>query len=83
MRLINADAYKKRIDRYPPEIRDVAKKELRYTPTIAAVEVVRCGECKYSEESTLPYTDLWCNVREFYCKSNWFCADGRRKNEAD
>ena len=33
MRLIDADEFRKRIDHYPREIRDVAKKELRYCKT--------------------------------------------------
>ena len=33
-RLIDTDVFRKRIDRYPPEIRDIVKKELRYTPTV-------------------------------------------------
>lgn len=83
MRLINADAYRKRIDRYPPEIRDVAKKELRYTPTIAAVEVVRCKCCKHSEEALLPHLDLWCNLNGIYCTYDWFCADGKKRGKED
>lgn len=47
MRLIDANEFKKRIDRYPAEIRDIAKKEIRYVPTIDAVEVIRCKDCRY------------------------------------
>lgn len=42
MRLIDANEFKKRIDHYPAEIRDIAKKELRYVPTIDA-EPIRHG----------------------------------------
>ena len=61
MRLIDADEYRKRIDHYPPKIRDVAKKELRYVKTvqqerkkgkwidfsmsIKGVPTEACGEC--------------------------------------
>lgn len=46
-RYIDASEFRKRIDRYPPDIRDIAKKELRYTPTADVVEVVRCRDCKH------------------------------------
>lgn len=45
------------------------------------VEVVRCKDCKHSEEALLPHLDLWCNVNGIYCTFDYFCADGRRKNE--
>ena len=38
-RLIDADEFIKRIDHYPPDIRDTAKKELRYCKTVDAVPV--------------------------------------------
>lgn len=46
-RFINADDFRKRIDHYPPNIMDTAKKELRYVPTADVVEVVRCKNCKH------------------------------------
>lgn len=48
-------------------------------PTIDAVEVVRCEDCKHSEEAFLPNRELWCNAHEIYCTSDWFCADGERR----
>ena len=48
-RYIDANEFRKRIDHYPPDIRDIAKKELRYTSTADVVEVVRCKDCKNSE----------------------------------
>ncbi len=50
-------------------------------PTIDAAQVIRCKNCKHSDESPLPYEDLWCNVHEIYCTSAWFCADGERREE--
>ena len=37
-RMISTKALMKRIDRYPPYIRDVVKKELRYVPTVDPVK---------------------------------------------
>lgn len=39
-RLIDADEYKARIDRYPPSIRDMAKRVLEDCKTVDAVPVV-------------------------------------------
>lgn len=50
-RLIDADVFRKRIDRYPPEIRDAVKKELRYTPTIEPdwnEMLVICDNCGHA-----------------------------------
>lgn len=44
-------------------------------PTVDAVAVVRCGECKHREEKT-----FWCEkVQDFISNPEWFCADGERK----
>lgn len=44
--------------------------ELDSIPTVDAVEVVRCGDCKYYE------TEL-CENQDNH--EDWFCADGERK----
>ena len=47
---------------------------LREAPTVDAVEVVRCKDCKYFE--------TWlCQNEDNY--DDWFCADGERKDGAD
>ena len=50
-------------------------------PTIDAVEVVRCKDCKHSEEALLPDKELWCKVKDTFCTSDWFCADGKRRDD--
>lgn len=52
MRLIDADEYRKRIDHYPPDIRDIAKKELRYVKTIDAEPVKHGRWIKQKYEDT-------------------------------
>ena len=57
---------------------------IRDLPTIDAVEVVRCGECKH-------YNDGWCYNPNTYddektrgnTSPDWYCADGERKGEED
>jgi hypothetical protein len=97
MRLIDADAYQEVLeDLYRVRVDwrndtsderrglDVAMCALAEAPTIDAVPVVRCGECKHR------FVD-GDNVRYNVCTLNhnkvqpddWFCADGERKDGAD
>lgn len=46
-------------------------------PTIDAVPVVRCRDCKHSEG----HTELWCEVHEIRTDINYFCADGERRED--
>lgn len=44
------------------------------TPTVDAVPVVRCKDCKHAEED--------CEIAfHFGEKDDWFCADGERKGD--
>ena len=67
-------------------------------PTVDAVAVVRCEQCKYAmplvygetEHIVSPNGDVMCGksgaigrfVHDWH-KSDWFCADGKRKDDAD
>ena len=77
-RLIDTKALMKRIDRYPPYISDTVRKVLRYVPTVDAVEVVRCKDCKF-------YATGWCKKwLEWSDDDNGFCSWGeRREDETD
>jgi hypothetical protein len=85
-RLIDADeAYKVLTDYYHirTEIQHKALKEaMERVPTVDAVEVVRCKDCKFGE-----YDEDFPN--QYYCpnwgcafRSDWFCADGERREDA-
>ena len=45
---------------------------LREAPTVDAVEVVRCKDCKY-------FKTRLCENEDNY--DDWFCADGERKDD--
>lgn len=47
-------------------------------PTIDAVPVVRCGECRHADDSLI----LWCSEHEKAVSRLDFCSYGKRK-EAD
>lgn len=72
-RLIDADKLPKYTG-YALSASEVAK-AVENAPTVDAVPVVRCGECKHREEKT-----FWCEkVQDFISNPEWFCADGERK----
>ena len=80
MRLIDADALKTKAIRCetfklydaPIFLKAVGTKEIDKAPTIDAVPVVRCKDCKYFK------TRLCENENNH---DDWFCADGERKYE--
>lgn len=60
---------------------DALKSVVQFAPTVDAVEVVRCENCKFFEDEDGD-GDCWC-----YCHNDITCRDGycywgeRRKNE--
>lgn len=57
--------------------RNAFKMDVVNAPTIDAVEVVRCKDCKYSDDWC---GSLRCNiVAKNFVSKNWFCASGERK----
>ena len=79
-RLIDADALKTKAIRCetfklydaPIFLKAVGTREIDKAPTIDAVPVVRCKDCKYFK------TRLCENENNH---DDWFCADGERKGE--
>lgn len=94
MRLIDADALmadvRKNSESYFAD--DFAHEWVDRQPTIDAVPVVRCRECKYAEDAfyAVDGTKMiccansvnspWENVAHEY---DWFCADSERKDGAE
>lgn len=55
-------------------------KYIEKRPTIDAVPVVRCKDCKYRAENGRCYTEngiIW----GAFVGEDWFCADGERREE--
>lgn len=87
-RLIDADAlieYLKKTwgkwdedDWYEAQAKDAMEDDIEIVnkqPTIDAVEVVRCKECKFCS-----IHNQWCKRHNKMTSDNWFCADGERKD---
>ena len=71
MRLIDADALIKEANA-DGAYGYVDAWQIADAPTIDAVEVVRCKDCKY-------FKTRLCENEDNY--DNWFCADGERKED--
>ena len=69
-RLINTEEFIKRIDHYPPDIRDTAKKELRYCKTVDAVPVVHGHWIERTDYVGDTYYD--CSA----CGESWTTIEG-------
>lgn len=56
------------------------KKKIENAPTVDAVPVVRCKDCKHHENEEIGM--VYCpNQIGGWVKENWFCADGERKDD--
>lgn len=51
---------------------------VKYAPTVDAVPVVRCKECKYRAKNGRCYTENGI-IRGAFVGKDWFCADGERR----
>ena len=80
MRLIDADAI-------APKLEGKFNQDyVRYAPTIDAVPVVRCKDCKFATVNELsPSKPLVCGLTKMcgVTLPNWFCAAGERRSESD
>ena len=52
-------------------------KMLHNAPTIDAVPVVRCKDCRW--RTGFEMDDAWHPCDEVAVNNNWFCADGERR----
>ena len=84
MELYNEMNYPGRSEEFMTAI-DVAIADLADAPTVDAVEVVRCRECKFGSWDSEPDDAMVC-VRTndgFWRSGNDFCSRGERKEGAD
>ena len=71
-RLIDANALIEEYDRVHVGEPGKARKLIEDAPTVDAVEVVRCKDCKHR------YSDSWCEYVDD--DDNFYCAKGKRKD---
>lgn len=86
MRLIDANALIASVEGNPfttESVKSYLRVSVKAMPTVDAVPVVRCKDCKYC------YAEGFVNVRNVCEKhydfgnvdDDWFCADGERQSE--
>ena len=85
MRLIDADALDKRridyiVDGYAESVNDMTEWGMAIieAPTIDAVEVVRCSECRHKYMKDF---DMFCPYMVGILKPNMHCSCGEREGE--
>ena len=89
MRLGDLDALKNSMFSYAvPEMvwdRGDIEHKINEMPTIDAVPVVRCKDCKYSDtfaDTTTATTPLKClNIRYGGVYPDWYCEHGKRRDD--
>ena len=81
-RLIDANALITEYDRVHIGEPGKARKLMEDAPTVDAVEVVRCRECKYHED-TLVIGFEHCCLYDLTMRYNDFCSYGKRDGGAD
>ena len=88
MRLIDADALKHHYSWWGTEVGDGTSKYEREVfdsivdaqPTIEAVFVIMCKDCK--ESQTYPDKPfVVCHKHQSFNRPDWFCADGEKVSE--
>lgn len=88
MRLIDADALKEKTTAHGEKIAYTVSFlwDIDDSPTIDAVPVVRCGECKHWRRYGLDVSNRkeygrceWIDSTTHTPYEDWFCADGERR----
>ena len=83
MELYNEMNYPGRSEEFMTAI-DVAIADLADAPTVDAVEVVRCRECKQGEVDDPDFPDqYYCHAGCGWNNGDFYCAYGERKGDAD
>ena len=55
---------------------DITRRLIQNAPTVDAVEVVRCKDCKH-------YMTIHCTCDGCCISDDWYCADGERRTDGD
>lgn len=48
------------------------------SPTVDAVQIVRCKDCKNKEKDGISEGFHYCNINGLQVTDDWFCADGEK-----
>lgn len=56
---------------------DVLIADIRCTPCVDAVPVIRCASCMFSDQRGKP-GECWCNLHDTSMRNDSFCSFGRK-----
>ncbi|MFA5659124.1 MAG: hypothetical protein WC900_07555 [Oscillospiraceae bacterium] len=59
---------------------DFAAQKLNDVPTVDAIPVVKCGECKFSEQFFGP-DDIYCPIMDCYPNNDFYCGAGEKEED--
>ena len=76
MRLVDADALSKLVGE-PIEV-FLRRLDLKLPPTVDAVEVVRCKDCRFFEDEDY-YGNCYCEEWSNITNANGYCHDAERR----
>lgn len=82
MRLIDSDELIERTWRWAINSREAVQQMIKGCPTIDAVPVVRCKDCKYAKKELFSKT-LSCVMWGDKFSPEDFCSTGKRRDDAD
>ena len=60
---------------------DIDRDVVQNQPTVDAVPVTRCEQCKWCEYPAHNSTGYACKLFDRCVKWDWFCADGERRTD--
>ena len=85
MRLIDADALSEKLCETTIFIKDgeVFQRMINDAPTIDAVPVVRCKDCKHRRENCGMGDHRWCDVLKMTTRADDFCSYGKRREDGE
>jgi hypothetical protein len=84
MRLIDADALiqkRNHAKAYGPEMYVIGQGYVMDAPTIDAVSVVRCKDCKHYNTIGCSKGFGWCESMDWGVSDDFYCANGKKLNK--
>ena len=81
MRLIDADALKKHYAWWDDDRQKLFDSIVDSQPTVDAVPVIRCKDCKHWQKSVINYNEYVCYWGGYVKQEDDYCSWGKRKEE--
>lgn len=82
-RLISADKLKKHYAWWQDENKHIYDAIVDAQPTVDAVEVVRCKDCKWNYDTSVNHGNMFpkCKFTDYVRTGDFYCAMGERRED--